>query len=109
MHPVVKAACSGVDGKLCSQDHPRAPSQAWLELASLIAVPSVFLKLRLGPDGKPPKPIEWLTDNGSFYTAAETVSFAERLGLKPVSTPVTSPHSDLGNLPVKMFREKQAN
>jgi transposase InsO family protein len=23
---------------------------------------------RFGPDGKPPKPIEWLTDNGSCYT-----------------------------------------
>ena len=31
-----------------------------------------------GPDGKPPKPIEWLTDNGSCYTAAETRSFASK-------------------------------
>ena len=42
---------------------------------------------RFGPDGKPPKPIEWLTDNGSCYTAAETRSFAKQLGLKPVTSP----------------------
>ena len=49
---------------------------------------------RFGPNGKPPKPIEWLTDNGSCYTAAETRSFAKQLGLKPVTTPVTSPQSN---------------
>ena len=41
--------------------------------------------------GKAPKTIEWLTDNGSCYTATETRSFAKELGLKPVTTPVTSP------------------
>jgi putative transposase len=49
---------------------------------------------RFGPNCKPPKPIEWLTDNGSCYTAAETRSFAKQLGLKPVTTPVTSPQSN---------------
>ena len=49
---------------------------------------------RFGPNGKPSKPIEWLTDNGSCYTAAETRSFAKQLGLKPVTTPVTSPQSN---------------
>jgi putative transposase len=49
---------------------------------------------RFGPDGKPPKPIEWLTDNGSCYTAAETKSFAKQLGLKSVTTPVKSPQSN---------------
>ena len=49
---------------------------------------------RFGSNGKPPKTIEWLTDNGSCYTAAETRSFAKQLGLKPVTTPVTSPQSN---------------
>jgi putative transposase len=40
-----------------------------------------------------PKSIEWLTHNGSCFTAAETGSFAKQLGLKPVTTPVTSPQS----------------
>ena len=32
---------------------------------------------RFGSNGKPSKTIEWLTDNGSCYTAAETRSFAK--------------------------------
>jgi putative transposase len=49
---------------------------------------------RFGSSGKPPKTIEWLTDNGSYYTAAETRSFANELGLKPVTTPVTGPQNN---------------
>jgi putative transposase len=49
---------------------------------------------RFGSNGKPSKTIEWLIDNGSCYTAAETRSFAKELGLKPVITPVTSPQSN---------------
>jgi putative transposase len=49
---------------------------------------------RFGSNGKPHKTIEWLTDNGSYYTAAETRSFAKELGLKPVTTPVTRPNSN---------------
>jgi hypothetical protein len=30
---------------------------------------------RFGSHGQPPKTIEWLTDNGSCYTAADTRSF----------------------------------
>jgi putative transposase len=45
-------------------------------------------------DAGPPSEIEWLSDNGSCYTAAETRSFAKLLGLKPVTTPVTSPQSN---------------
>jgi len=49
---------------------------------------------RFGTSGTPTKPIEWLTDNGSCYTAVETKSFAKLLGLKPITTPVTSPQSN---------------
>ncbi len=49
---------------------------------------------RFGSNGKPSKTIKWLTDNGSCYTASETRSFAKELGLKPVTTPVTSPQSN---------------
>ncbi len=41
---------------------------------------------RFGSNGKPSKPIEWLTDNGSCYTVAETRSFTKEVG-----TTVTSP------------------
>lgn len=38
--------------------------------------------------------MQWLTDNGSPYTAAETLSFAAALGLVPCFTPVRSPESN---------------
>jgi len=51
------------------------------------------VKNRFGANAAPQKPIEYLTDNGSCYTAAETRCFAKLLGLKPITTPVTSPQS----------------
>ncbi len=52
------------------------------------------MEKRFGSTGKPPHTIEWLTDNGSFYRAAETRIFAKQLGLKPVTTPATSTQSN---------------
>jgi len=46
------------------------------------------------PTASRPSPLKWLTDNGSCYTAAKTKNFAQQLGLKPVTTPVTSPQSN---------------
>ncbi|WP_435030876.1 IS3 family transposase [Escherichia coli] len=42
----------------------------------------------------PASPVEWLTDNGSFYRANETRQFARMLGLEPKSTAVRSPESN---------------
>ena len=39
-------------------------------------------------------PVQWLADNGSAYTAAETLSFAAALGLVPCFTPVRSPEGN---------------
>ena len=41
-----------------------------------------------------PQPIEWLSDNGSVYTAEETVQFAEDLGFVVCTTPPYSPESN---------------
>ena len=41
-----------------------------------------------------PKPIEWLTDNGSCYTARDTRTFARDIGLVPRTTHVSSPQSN---------------
>ena len=38
--------------------------------------------------------IEWLTDNGSCYTATETRRFAKDIGFLPLRTPVESPQSN---------------
>ncbi|MBW0647268.1 IS3 family transposase, partial [Escherichia coli] len=37
------------------------------------------------------RPIQWLTDNGSAYTAHETRQFARELNLEPCTTAVSSP------------------
>lgn len=47
---------------------------------------------RFGADvGNVPHAIEWLSDNGSVYTAHETVEQAEALGLVVCTTPPYSP------------------
>src|SRR5215469_16035771 len=39
-------------------------------------------------------PIEWLSDNGSPYTARETRALAREIGLVPCTTPIESPQSN---------------
>lgn len=41
-----------------------------------------------------PHPVQWLADNGSAYTARETLEFAAALALVPCFTPVRSPESN---------------
>jgi len=45
-------------------------------------------------EGRPPVPIQWLSDNGGIYTALETQIVAERLNLVPITTPAYSPESN---------------
>ncbi len=45
-------------------------------------------------DRLPDIPVQWLTDNGSVYTAHETRKFARELNLKPCTTAVSSPQSN---------------
>jgi putative transposase len=49
---------------------------------------------RYGRVNRVPEPIEWLTDNGSCYTARDTRAFARDIGLLPRTTPVSSPQSN---------------
>ena len=48
---------------------------------------------RFGLVNKLPKPIEWLSDNGSPYTASATRALARDIGLVPCTTPIQSPQS----------------
>ena len=41
-----------------------------------------------------PLTIEWLSDNGSCYVAADTRSFARDIGLEPRTTPIEGPQSN---------------
>ena len=45
-------------------------------------------------DVRAPNPVEWLSDNGSPYTAIETRRFAAQLNLVSCFTPVASPESN---------------
>ncbi len=52
------------------------------------------IESRFGFVDRLPHPIEWLSDNGSAYTAHETRSFARMIGLDVRTTPVHSPESN---------------
>ncbi|WP_321143134.1 IS3 family transposase [Pseudomonas extremaustralis] len=45
-------------------------------------------------DQRPATPVQWLSDNGSAYTAEQTRLFARQIGLQPVTTLVRSPQSN---------------
>lgn len=49
---------------------------------------------RFGAGARPDVPIQWLSDNGSIYTALDTICTAERLHLVPITTPASSPQSN---------------
>jgi putative transposase len=49
---------------------------------------------RFGRVNRLPHTIEWLTDNGSGYTAYDTRRFARDIGFEPRTTPVESPQSN---------------
>lgn len=51
------------------------------------------------------RPVQWLTDNGSCYTAKETVRFGKELGLEIRTTPAYSPESNgISEAFVKTFK-----
>ncbi|MGH2803321.1 MAG: IS3 family transposase [Thermoleophilaceae bacterium] len=65
----------------------------------LLAVERRFAALRA------PQPVEWLADNGSCFTAHETLAFAHAIGLVPCFTPVRSPESNgIAEAFVKTFK-----
>jgi len=63
------------------------------------------IEARFGLVDRVPHKIEWLTDNGSAYTAHETRTFALSMGLLPCTTPVQSPESNgMAEAFVKTFK-----
>jgi putative transposase len=64
---------------------------------------------RFGLVDKLPQPIEWLSDNGSPYTAGETRALARYIGLVPCTTPIQSPQSNgMAEAFVKTFKRDYA-
>jgi putative transposase len=63
------------------------------------------MEYRFGRAGSIPHPIGWLSDNGSAYTAYETIFFARLMGLKPCTTPYYRPESNgMAKPSVKTFK-----
>jgi len=60
---------------------------------------------RFGRINTLPKPIEWLTDNGSCFIAKDTKTLLLDIGMEPCSTPVCSPQSNgMAEAFVKTFK-----
>lgn len=60
---------------------------------------------RFGRINTLPKPIEWLTDNGSCFIAKDTKSLLLDIGMEPRSTPIRSPQSNgMAEAFVKTFK-----
>jgi transposase InsO family protein len=56
-----------------------------------------------------PHPVQWLADNGSAFTARDTLDFATALSLVPCFTPVRSPQSNgVSEAFVKTFKRDYA-
>jgi putative transposase len=49
------------------------------------------VEARFGLANRLPAPLEWLSDNGSPYTAREARALAREIGLLPLTTPIESP------------------
>ena len=63
------------------------------------------VEARFGPLVRLPHAVEWLSDNGSCYTATETISFANDMGFISCFTPVRSPESNgMAEAFVKTFK-----
>jgi putative transposase len=64
---------------------------------------------RFGLVNRLPLAIEWLSDNGSPYTAGETRKLAHEIGLVPCTTPIESPQSNgMAEAFVKTFKRDYA-
>jgi len=64
---------------------------------------------RFGSVDRLPTAIEWLSDNGSPYTARKTRAFAGQIGLAPRTTPIESPQSNgMAEAFVKTFKRDYA-
>ncbi len=63
------------------------------------------VEYRFGKELKLPYAIQWLSDNGSCYTAKETVQFGRQLGREICTTPVKNPESNgVAEALVKTFK-----
>ncbi len=77
----------------------------WIDAEVIRDLMTQSLESRFGGVEASPHKIEWLSDNAKYYTAKETLRFAEALGLVPCTTPAYSPESNgMAEAFVKTFK-----
>lgn len=80
-------------------------TSGWINAEMVRDLMAETMEYRFGTVDKLPHKIEWLTDNGKYYLAHETVKFAESIHLIPCSTPAYSPQSNgMAEAFVKTFK-----
>jgi len=77
----------------------------WINAEMVRDLMTQTMERRFGAVDKLPHKIEWLTDNGKYYLAHDTMRFAQTINLIPCSTPAYSPQSNgMAEAFVKTFK-----
>ena len=80
-------------------------TDGWVNAEMVRDLMTQTMEYRYGAVEKLPHKIEWLTDNGKYYLAHDTVKFAQSINLLPCSTPAYSPQSNgMAEAFVKTFK-----
>ena len=80
-------------------------ASGWINAEMVRDLMMQTMERRFGAVDKLPHKIEWLSDNGKYYLAHETVRFAQNIDLIPCSTPAHSPQSNgMAEAFVKTFK-----
>lgn len=80
-------------------------TSAWINAEMVRDLMLQTMEHRFGPVDKLPHKVEWLTDNGKYYLAKDTVKFARSINLIPCTTPAYSPESNgMAEAFVKTFK-----
>jgi putative transposase len=80
-------------------------TSGWINGCMIRDLMTQTMEYRFGPITKLPHKIEWLSDNGAYYLARETIEFGKSINLIPCSTPAYSPESNgMAEAFVKTFK-----
>lgn len=80
-------------------------TSAWIDAQMVRDLMFQTMEYRFGDVDKLPHKIEWLTDNGKYYLAKDTLKFAKQINLIPCTTAAYSPQSNgMAEAFVKTFK-----
>ncbi len=80
-------------------------TSGWINAEMIRDLMTQSMEYRFGNVEKLPHKIEWLSDNGKYYLANQTIKFARSINLDPCSTPAYSPESNgMAEAFVKTFK-----